>query len=94
MSGEMDRAKRRAVAMRYDAARDGAPRVIAKGQGHVAERILELARQHGIPVHHDPALTALLAKLDVDREIPEDLYKAMAEVLAFVYQINQRAARK
>lgn len=90
MSSEMDRAKRRAVAMRYDKARDGAPRIVAKGKGHTAERIIEIAREHGLHVHHDPALVSLLAKLDVDREIPEELYKAVAEVLAFVYQISKR----
>lgn len=87
---ELDRAKRRAVALRYDATQDSAPKLVAKGQGYVAERIVELARQHGLHVHHDPDLVTLLSKLDVEREIPEDLYKAVAEVLAFVYRISQK----
>lgn len=90
MSEELDRAKRRAIALRYDAARDGAPKVIARGKGYTADRIIEIAREHGLHIHHDPNLAALLSTLDVNQEIPEDLYKAVAEVLAFVYRLTQR----
>ena len=86
-----ERARRKAVALRYDAARDAAPRVVAKGAGRLAERIIEIAQQYRLHVHEDPDLVAVLAKLDVDAEIPEDLYRAVAEVLAFVYRLNQRA---
>lgn len=90
-TGEQERSRRqRAVALRYDAARDAAPKVVAKGAGHVAERILELAREHGVVVHEDPDLVAALAHLDLDMEIPESLYRAVAEVLAFVYELNRR----
>lgn len=91
MSDELDRARRRAIALRYDAARDSAPKVIARGRGYTAEKIVELARQHGLPVHHDPDLAALLAELEVNQEIPEDLYKAVAEVLAFVYRLSRKS---
>jgi flagellar biosynthesis protein len=91
MSDELDRARRRAIALRYDAARDSAPKVIARGRGYTAEKIVELARQHGLPVHHDPDLAALLAELEVNQEIPEDLYKAVAEVLAFVYRLSRES---
>lgn len=80
----------RAVALRYDQHRDAAPRVTAKGSGYVAERIIELARQHGVQLHEDPDLLTLLSKLDVETQIPEPLYRAVAEVLAFVYRINRR----
>jgi flagellar biosynthesis protein len=91
MAGEeIERAKRRAVALRYDADQDRAPKMIAKGRGHLADRIVELAKEHGIHVHHDPDLVALLAKLDVQSDIPEDLYQAIAEILAFVYRLNNR----
>jgi flagellar biosynthesis protein len=83
---------KKAVAVRYEAGRDRAPRVVAKGERLLAERILELAREHGVTVHEDPDLVGLLAKLDIDREIPESLYVAMAEVLAFVYRLNNRMA--
>ncbi len=81
--------RRKVVALRYDAAQDGAPKVVAKGSGHLAERILEVAREHGIVIHEDPDLLQTLAALDVDMEIPEALYRAVAEVLAFVYRTNR-----
>ena len=91
MAGEeLERAKRKAVALRYDKDRDQAPKMIAKGRGHLADRIVALAREQGIHVHHDPDLVALLAKLEVQSEIPGDLYQAIAEVLAFVYRLNDR----
>lgn len=82
--------RQRAVALRYVAQDDAAPKVIASGQGVIAERILEIAREEGIHIQEDPDLVALLAKLDVGTPVPEELYKAVAEVLAFVYRLNQR----
>lgn len=94
MSDEMDRAKKRAVALRYDMEKEGAPKIVAKGKGLVAERILELAREHGLHVHEDPDLIAVLSRLNIDEEIPAELYHAVAEVLAFVYRVNQKAMPK
>lgn len=85
--------RRQAVAVRYKADEDNAPRVIAKGQGVLAERILEIARAEGIHIQEDPDLVGLLAKLDIDTAIPEELYKAVAEVLAFVYRLNRSYAK-
>jgi len=82
--------RKRAVALRYQAERDPAPRVIAQGQGILADRILSIARSEGIHIQEDPDLLALLATLEVNETIPEDLYRAVAEVLAFVYRLNQR----
>ncbi len=82
----------KAVALRYDRGKDRAPRVVAKGERLLAERIIEVARAHNIHIHEDPDLVAVLAALDVDREIPESLYYAVAEVLAFVYRLNQKLA--
>lgn len=82
--------RKKAVALRYDAEKEPAPRLVAKGQGLRAERILEIAREHGVHIQQDPDLTALLAKLEVDTPIPEALYQAVAQVLAFVYQLNRR----
>ena len=84
---------KKAVALRYDAQREEAPRLVAKGQRLVAERIVELAQEHGIHIHEDPGLVALLSKLDVDAEVPPELYQAVAEVLAFVYRLEKRAAQ-
>ncbi|MCC6797348.1 MAG: EscU/YscU/HrcU family type III secretion system export apparatus switch protein [Candidatus Hydrogenedentes bacterium] len=88
---EEERVKRRAVAIKYSAESDAAPRVVAKGDRLLAERIIAIAKENGVPIHEDPDLVSILAALDVDREIPEALYRAVAEVLAFVYMVNARA---
>lgn len=77
-----------AVALRYDKTREEAPRVTAKGKGRVAQNIIELAREHGIPIKDDPDLVAVLAAIEIDQEIPAELYVAVAELLAFVYSAN------
>jgi flagellar biosynthesis protein len=82
----------RAVALRYDRVKDGAPRVVAKGQGPVAENIIALAREHGVPLQEDPNLASALCALDIETEIPPELYRAVAEVLAFIYRLNGRLA--
>ncbi len=74
-----------AVALRYDGR--GAPRVTAKGRGHVGRRILELAEAHGIPLYEEPALAQALSRIDLDQEIPRNLYVAVAEVIAFAYAV-------
>jgi flagellar biosynthesis protein len=79
--------------MRYDLSKDRAPRIVAKGKGMVAERILELAKQHGVPIHEDPELVSALARLDVSDEIPPELYQVMAEVLTFIYKANKKRAQ-
>lgn len=81
---------KRAVALRYDQSSEAAPRVVAKGERLTAEKIIALAEEHGVHVHEDPDLVAVLSKLDVNAEIPEELYRAVAEVLAFVYRLNSR----
>lgn len=89
--GPHDR-RRRAVALRYDQDNESAPRVLAKGNGDIAERIIALAEQHGIPLHEDRDLVRLLGVLDLDIEVPPQLYRALAEVLAHVYRANARLA--
>ncbi len=83
----------RAVALRYDRVKDGAPRVVAKGRGQVAENIIAVAREHGVPLHEDPNLAATLSALDIETEIPPELYRAVAEVLAFIYRLNGKLHR-
>jgi len=68
---------------------DAAPKIAAKGKGVVAEKIIAIAKDHGIPIKDDPDLVAVLATLDIDREIPPELYKAIAEIFAFIYRVNQ-----
>lgn len=76
-----------AVALKYDSACSGAPIVVAKGAGHLAERIREVARQHGVSVVENKFVARTLYRLvDIGKEIPADLYRAVAEILAFVYR--------
>ncbi len=90
MKSKKTTATPKAVALMYDAGRDSAPRVAAKGSGELAKKILELARQHNIPVRSDPDLIELLSRVDVLDEIPADLYTAVAQILAFLYDVNKR----
>ncbi|MCF6210024.1 MAG: EscU/YscU/HrcU family type III secretion system export apparatus switch protein [Gammaproteobacteria bacterium] len=75
-----------AVALHYDG--DNAPTVTAKGSGEVAEQIIALAREHGIPLQENATLSELLSRLDLGTEIPPDLYLAVAEVIAFAYLLS------
>ena len=81
---------KKAVALKYDGEKDTAPRVTAKGTGLIAEKILELAEKEGIPITEDPDLVTALAQLDFYDEIPPELYRAVAEILAFAYRINNK----
>jgi flagellar biosynthesis protein len=95
MPEDVERAgRRRAVALRYDQDHESAPRVLAKGQGDLAERIIALAAEHGIPLHEDKDLVRLLGVLDIDVQIPPALYRALAEVLAHLYRTNAKYAEK
>jgi flagellar biosynthesis protein len=83
------RPRRRATALRYEGT--GAPRVTASGQGYVADRIVQVARENGIPIREDPALADALAALELDAEIPEALYVAVAEAIAWAYALDLKA---
>jgi flagellar biosynthesis protein len=85
----MLRRLKNAVALKYNPLKSNAPRVTAKGRGRVAERIIEIAREQGIPVSEDPDLVRALIELDFYEEIPPELYKAVAEILAFTYRLNR-----
>ena len=80
----------RAVALRYES-NAGAPRLLAKGQGFVAERLLERAEELGVPLRAEPELVELLLQLDVNQVIPPALYAAVAEVLAWAYDMDLRS---
>jgi flagellar biosynthesis protein len=82
---------RRASALSYEGV--GAPKVVATGKGLIADRIVAAAREAGVAVREDAALAEALAGLDLDREIPEDLYAAVAETLAWAYSLDLRARR-
>ena len=84
----------RAVAIKYDVKNDKAPRVTAKGRSLVADRILAEARKNGIPVYQNKSLVNMLMALEIDREIPPELYRTIAEVLAHVYRIDRYAGER
>jgi len=79
------------AALRYDSEEGSAPRLVAKGTGEVAVRILALAHEHGVPVREDPALLTLLSALDLGTEIPPDLYEAVAKLIVYLRALDQRA---
>ncbi len=80
---------RQAVALRYQHGTDIAPHVIAAGKGRIAEAIIQRAREAGVPLMEDPDLVSLLGKLPVGETIPPSLYRAVAEILVYVYRINR-----
>jgi len=83
---------RKAIALQYRPEQEqGAPRVVASGNGHIADEILRIARENDVPLRADPALAGALATLDVGQQVPVELFRAVAEVLAFVYQMNAKA---
>ena len=75
------------TALRYEGA--GSPKVVATGEGHVAERILAAAQAAGVPVRDDPELAAALGGLALGQEVPEELWLAVAEVLAWAYDLER-----
>jgi flagellar biosynthesis protein len=78
-----------AVALSFDPTRDRAPKIAAKGEGDLAEEIIRLALEHGIPIKYDPDLLQVLSKLDVGKTVPEEAFLVVAELLAFIYWVNQ-----
>ena len=81
--------QKQAAALRYQPKIDNAPKVIAKGKGKVAEKIIEIAREHNIYIQNDPDLIEVLSQLDLNEEIPPELYVVIAELLAFIYSLNR-----
>ncbi len=82
---------KKAVALRYSSDKQQAPVVIAKGKGEVAIQIMKRAKEFGIPLQEDASLVEVLSKLDLNQEIPTELYQLVAEILSFIYKSDQRA---
>ncbi len=80
----------RAAALRFTPEKDGAPRLIAKGEGRIAEKIIALAKEHDIPITEDPDLVSILSKMDLGEEIDPALYEVVAELLVFVYRLKKK----
>jgi flagellar biosynthesis protein len=87
------RHREQAVALRYDQCKNSAPTVIAKGEGLIADKIKDIAAANGIPIHSDRDLVELLAQIDINHEIPSELYTAVAEILSWIYKANNALRR-
>jgi len=82
--------KTKAAALRYDTDKESSPRVVAKGEGTSAENIIKIAKLHNLPIRKDEDLMELLSKVELDKEVPEALYKAVAEVFSFIYKTTKK----
>lgn len=91
---ELEEKKRQAVALRYDVDKDKAPLVLATGRGPIADEIIRVAEDNKIPMYEDPELAELLSKLEMDSNIPSELYVMVAEVLFFVYKLDRMAEKR
>lgn len=85
---------KKAVALKYVPGQNEAPVVVAKGQGAVADLILQKAKENGVAVQEDAALVEVLSKLDLDQQIPPQLYQLVAEILSYVYQSDRMAGER
>jgi flagellar biosynthesis protein len=83
-----------AAALKYDPVGDEAPQVVAAGRGLMAEEIVRVARENGIPLHEDAQLVEALSRLELTESIPRELYVVVAEVLAYVFRVDASAAKR
>ena len=81
---------KKAAALRYNTEKESAPRVIAKGKGKSADNIIKIAELHNLPIKKDEDLIELLSKVELDKEVPAALYKAVAEVFSFIYKTTNK----
>ncbi len=81
---------KRATALKYDPTKNNAPQLVASGEGYLAEKIINIAESEGVFVYHDPDLARVLSRLNLYQEIPEELYKTVAEVLAFIQMLGDK----
>lgn len=86
--------RKEAVALSYDPSISEAPKVIAKGKGKIAENIVAKAEELNIPIQEDPSMIEILGQLNIDESIPEELYKAVSEVFAYIYQLDREHSLK
>jgi flagellar biosynthesis protein len=83
-----------AVALKYDEQNSPAPKIVATGKGHVAERIISLAKAHGVEIHNNNELAQMLSSLELDSLIPLEAYTAVAEILVYIYRTNRDQKNK
>ena len=80
----------KAIALQYEKNVNNAPKVIAKGKGETANNIIKIAKDNKIPIKKDEDLVELLSQIDIDKEIPTSMYKAVAEIFAFIYELSNK----
>lgn len=80
----------KAAALKYDDKINNAPKVVAKGKGDVAKNIIKIAQEHNLPIRKDEDLIELLSQVEIDKEIPPEMYKAVAEIFSFIYQLTNK----
>ncbi|MCG3717142.1 EscU/YscU/HrcU family type III secretion system export apparatus switch protein [Aliarcobacter butzleri] len=83
----------KAVALKYQMEKDNAPKVTAKGKGVTASNIIKIAKENKIPIQKDEDLIELLSQIDVDKEIPTSMYRAVAEIFSFIYNLSNKAKK-
>ncbi|EIJ81515.1 flagellar biosynthesis protein [Bacillus methanolicus PB1] len=86
--------RKEAIALKYDQTIHDAPKVVAKGQGRIAENIIKKAMENNIPIQEDRNLVELLGELNINESIPEELYSAVAEVFAFIYRTDREVGKR
>jgi flagellar biosynthesis protein len=86
---EADKPKQ-AIALTYQKSNNNSPKVVAKGSGFMADRIMATAKQNSVPIYQNKTLASMLMAVELDREIPPELYQAVAEVLAYIYYVDKR----
>ncbi|MHA6529278.1 EscU/YscU/HrcU family type III secretion system export apparatus switch protein [Paenibacillus sp. BAC0078] len=91
---EVTPSRKKAVALKYTPGQNEAPVVVAKGHGAIADKILQTAKENGVAVQEDAALVEVLSKLDLDQQIPPQLYQLVAEILSYVYQSDRSAGER
>jgi flagellar biosynthesis protein len=80
----------KAIALKYDIDKDNAPKLVAKGKGETATNIIKIAKDNNIPIKKDEDLVELLSQIDIDKEIPGSMYKAVAEIFSFIYDLSNK----
>ena len=90
MKEELTNNTSKAIALKYDMEKDSAPKLVAKGKGETATNIIKIAKDNNIPIKKDEDLVELLSQIDIDKEIPGSMYKAVAEIFSFIYDLSNK----
>jgi len=91
---EEERKILKAAALKYDSKTQNAPTVVAKGKEEVAKNIIKIAEENNLPIKKDEDLIELLSNIDIDTEIPDNMYKAVAEIFSYIYDLNEKETQK